>query len=133
MYFEVFGDAKAAGRAKSVWVSVRCDVRSNDYLDSDQITQVKEASVNALKKYGSGCSGSRLLNGKAGPSHQTRSRGWPSSWQEPPDLRHRLSGELRDPLSALTEKGDVLICDHNLHACWWRERPARRAHGPLPP
>src|SRR5215813_9221754 len=36
---------------------------SNDYLDLINHPKVKESAINALKKYGSGCSGSRLLNG----------------------------------------------------------------------
>jgi 8-amino-7-oxononanoate synthase len=72
--------------------------------------------VQAIRKYGSGCSGSRLLNGTL-------------------DLHVKLEAELAAlvrkeaamifgtgfqanyaTLSALTEKGDVMICDHHLHA-----------------
>src|SRR6202030_785360 len=78
--------------------------------------QVKEAATLAIRKYGSGCSGSRLLNGTL-------------------DLHVKLEAELAAfvhkeaaiifgtgfqanyaALSALTEKGDAMICDHNLHA-----------------
>src|SRR5437660_5985423 len=117
MYFEVFGDREGCGPGE-----IRMGKRkvlmfgSNDYLDLINHPKVKEASVNALKKYGSGCSGSRLLNGTL-------------------DLHIKLEAELAAfvrkesalifgtgfqanyaTLSALTEKGDVLICDHNLHA-----------------
>ena len=117
MYFEVFGDREGCGPGE-----IRMGKRkvlmfgSNDYLDLINHPKVKEASVNALKKYGSGCSGSRLLNGTL-------------------DLHIKLEAELAEfvrkesalifgtgfqanyaTLSALTEKGDVLICDHNLHA-----------------
>jgi 8-amino-7-oxononanoate synthase len=117
MYFEVFGDREGCGAGE-----VRMGRRkvlmfgSNDYLDLINHPKVKEAAVNALKKYGSGCSGSRLLNGTL-------------------DLHVKLEAELAAfvrkeaalifgtgfqanyaTLSALTEKGDVLICDHNLHA-----------------
>jgi 8-amino-7-oxononanoate synthase len=89
---------------------------SNDYLDLITHSKVKEAAAQAIKKYGSGCSGSRLLNGTL-------------------DLHVKLEAELAAfvhketaiifgtgfqanyaTLSALTEKGDVMICDHNLHA-----------------
>jgi 8-amino-7-oxononanoate synthase len=89
---------------------------SNDYLDLITHPKVKESAVLALKKYGSGCSGSRLLNGTL-------------------DLHVKLEADLAKfvhkesaiifgtgfqanyaTLSALTEKGDVMICDHNLHA-----------------
>ena len=89
---------------------------SNDYLDLITHPQVMEAAAQAIRKYGSGCSGSRLLNGTL-------------------DLHVKLEAELAAfvrkeaaiifgtgfqanyaTLSALTEKGDVMICDHNLHA-----------------
>src|SRR6266699_2084866 len=117
MYFEVFGDREGCSAGE-----IRMGKRkvlmfgSNDYLDLINHAKVKEASIAALKKYGSGCSGSRLLNGTL-------------------DLHVSLEGELASfvrkesalifgtgfqanyaTLSALTEKGDVMICDHNLHA-----------------
>src|SRR5579864_9005717 len=64
MYFEVFGHRDGCGPGE-----VRIGKRkvlmfgSNDYLDLITHPKGKEAAVHALKKYGSGCSGSRLLNG----------------------------------------------------------------------
>src|SRR5262252_3015732 len=117
MYFEVFGDRDGCGPGE-----IRMGKRkvlmfgSNDYLDLINHPKVKEASIHAIKQYGSGCSGSRLLNGTL-------------------DLHVSLEAELAAfvhkesaiifgtgfqanyaTLSALTEKGDVMICDHNLHA-----------------
>src|SRR5262245_54355039 len=117
MYFEVFGDRDGCGPGE-----VRMAKRkvlmfgSNDYLDLITHPKVKEAAMSAIKKYGSGCSGSRLLNGTL-------------------DIHVRLESELAEfvhkesalifgtgfqanyaTLSALTEKGDCMICDHNLHA-----------------
>jgi 8-amino-7-oxononanoate synthase len=117
MYFEVFGDREGCGAGE-----VRMGHRkvlmfgSNDYLDLITHPKVKEAAMQAVKKYGSGCSGSRLLNGTL-------------------DVHVKLEAELAalvhkeaaitfgtgfqanyGTLSALTEKGDVMICDHNLHA-----------------
>lgn len=117
MYFEVFGDREGCGPGE-----VRMAHRkvlmfgSNDYLALITHPKIKEAAVQAVKKYGSGCSGSRLLNGTL-------------------DLHVKLESELAEfvgketalifgtgfqanyaTLSALTEKGDVMICDHNLHA-----------------
>jgi 8-amino-7-oxononanoate synthase len=117
MYFEVFGDREGCapgevriGRRKVLMFG------SNDYLALINHPKVKEAAAQAIKKYGSGCSGSRLLNGTL-------------------DLHVKLEHELAAlvhkeaaiifgtgfqanyaTLSALTEKGDVMICDHNLHA-----------------
>jgi 8-amino-7-oxononanoate synthase len=117
MYFEVFSDREGCGPGE-----IRMGKRkvlmfgSNDYLDLITHPKVKEAAAHAIKKYGSGCSGSRLLNGTL-------------------DLHVKLENELAAfvrkesaiifgtgfqanyaTLSALTEKGDVMICDHNLHA-----------------
>ena len=117
MYFEVFGERDGCGPGE-----VRMGKRkvlmfgSNDYLDLITHPKVKDAAVQAVKKYGSGCSGSRLLNGTL-------------------DIHVKLEAELAAfvhkeaaiifgtgfqanyaTLSALTEKGDVMICDHTLHA-----------------
>jgi 8-amino-7-oxononanoate synthase len=117
MYFEVFEEREGCGPGE-----VRLGKRkvlmfgSNDYLDLINHPQVKEAATLAIKEYGSGCSGSRLLNGTL-------------------DLHVKLEAELAAfvhkeaaiifgtgfqanyaALSALTEKGDAMICDHNLHA-----------------
>jgi len=117
MYFEVFSDREGCGPGE-----IRMGKRkvlmfgSNDYLDLIPHPKVRDAAAQAVKKYGSGCSGSRLLNGTL-------------------DLHVRLESELASfvrkeaaiifgtgfqanyaALSALTEKGDAMICDHNLHA-----------------
>src|ERR1035437_3081087 len=117
MYFEVFGDREGCGPGE-----VRMGRRkvlmfgSNDYLGLITHPKVIEAAAQAVRKYGTGCSGSRLLNGTL-------------------DLHVKLEAELAalvhkeaaimfstgfqgnyGTLSALTEKGDVMICDHNLHA-----------------
>ncbi len=117
MYFEVFGEREgcAAGEVRLGKRKVLM-FGSNDYLDLITHPKVKEAATQAIRKYGSGCSGSRLLNGTL-------------------DLHVKLESELAAfvhkeaaiifgtgfqanyaTLSALTEKGDVMICDHNLHA-----------------
>jgi len=117
MYFEVFSERAGCDPGE---VRLR-DRRvlmfgSNDYLDLINHPAVKEAAETAVRKYGSGCSGSRLLNGTL-DLHVT--------------LEHELAAFVHKEaaiifgtgfqanyasLSALTEKGDVMICDHNLHA-----------------
>ncbi|HTM50770.1 MAG TPA: pyridoxal phosphate-dependent aminotransferase family protein [Bryobacteraceae bacterium] len=117
MYFEVFGRHEGCGPGE-----IRMGSRkvlmfgSNDYLDLITHPKILEAATNALRQYGSGCSGSRLLNGTL-------------------DLHIKLEAELASlarkesaiifgtgfqanyaALSALAEKGDVLLCDHTLHA-----------------
>ena len=117
MYFETFGDREGCGPGEVR----RGDGKvlmfgSNDYLDLITHPEVMEAAANAALRYGSGCSGSRLLNGTL-------------------DIHVKLEAELAEfvrkdsaiifgtgfqanyaTLSALTDKGDTLICDHNLHA-----------------
>src|ERR1700722_19873374 len=117
MYFEVFGDREGCGPGEVGMGSRKVLMfGSNDYLDLITHPHVKEAAIKAIERYGSGCSGSRLLNGTL-------------------DLHVKLEAELAAfvrkeaaiifgtgfqanyaTLSALTEKGDVMICDHNLHA-----------------
>jgi 8-amino-7-oxononanoate synthase len=117
MYFEVFGerDGCAPGEVRLGKRKVMM-FGSNDYLDLINHPKVKEAAVQAIRKYGSGCSGSRLLNGTLDMHVK---------------LEHELAAFVHKEaaiifgtgfqanyaaLSALTEKGDVMICDHNLHA-----------------
>ena len=117
MYFGTFGDREGCQSGEVRLGSSKVLMfGSNDYLDLIMHPQVTEAAVQAIRKYGSGCSGSRLLNGTL-------------------DLHVKLEGELAAfvrkeaamifgtgfqanyaALSALTEKGDVMICDHGLHA-----------------
>jgi 8-amino-7-oxononanoate synthase len=117
MYFETFGDREGCQPGEVRLGSKKVLMfGSNDYLDLITHPQVKEAAARAIHRYGSGCSGSRLLNGTL-------------------DLHVKLEAELAAfvrkeaamifgtgfqanyaTLSALTEKGDVMICDHNLHA-----------------
>jgi 8-amino-7-oxononanoate synthase len=117
MYFETFGDREGC-KPGEVRLGRRTVLMfgSNDYLDLIMHPEVKDAARQAIKKYGSGCSGSRLLNGTL-------------------DLHVKLEAELAAfvrkeaalifgtgfqanyaALSALAEKGDAMICDHNLHA-----------------
>src|SRR4029079_17154071 len=64
MSFEVFGEREGCGPGE-----IRMGNRkvlmfgSNDYLDLITHPKVKESSAEAVRKYGSGCSGSPLLNG----------------------------------------------------------------------
>lgn len=117
LWFGVFGDHEGCGPGE-----IRMGERkvlmfgSNDYLDLITHPKVREAAAEAVRRYGSGCSGSRLLNGTL-------------------DLHVALEAELAAlvrkeaavtfgtgfqanyaALAALTEKGDVLVCDHTLHA-----------------
>ena len=91
-------------------------IGSNNYLGLTNHPRVKEAAIEALKKYGSGCAGSRFLNGTL-DIHV--------------DLEEKLAGfMLKDAalvfstgfqtnlgvISALAGKGDILLVDKLNHA-----------------
>jgi 8-amino-7-oxononanoate synthase len=90
---------------------------SNNYLGLTNDPRVKEAAIDAIRKYGSGCAGSRFLNGTL-------------------DLHVRLEERLAEfmrkdaavtfatgyqvnlgAISCLVAKGDVLYLDKQDHAC----------------
>jgi 8-amino-7-oxononanoate synthase len=90
---------------------------SNNYLGLTNDPRVKEAAVDAIRKYGSGCAGSRFLNGTL-------------------DLHVRLEERLAEfmrkdaavtfatgyqvnlgTISCLVGKGDVVYLDKQDHAC----------------
>jgi 8-amino-7-oxononanoate synthase len=117
MYFEVFGDREGCGPGE-----VRIGKRkvlmfgSNDYLDLITHPKVKEAAAQAIRKYGSGCSGSRLLNGTL-DIHVKLEHELAAFMHKEAALTFGTGFQANyAALSALTEKGDVMICDHNLHA-----------------
>ncbi|MFB0509175.1 MAG: aminotransferase class I/II-fold pyridoxal phosphate-dependent enzyme, partial [bacterium] len=89
---------------------------SNNYLGLTTHPKLKKAAINAIKKYGTGCTGSRFLNGTL-------------------DLHEELEAKLADffgkedcivfstgfqtnlgAVSALARKGDVCITDKFDHA-----------------
>ena len=91
-------------------------IGSNNYLGLTSHPEVIEAGVEAIKKYGSGCSGSRFLNGTL-------------------DLHTKLERELAEFLhkdevvtfstgfqsnlgiiSAIAGRNDVIVCDKENHA-----------------
>ncbi|MGE5550008.1 MAG: aminotransferase class I/II-fold pyridoxal phosphate-dependent enzyme [Bacteroidota bacterium] len=91
-------------------------VGSNNYLGLTSDPRVKAAAAEALEKYGSGCSGSRFLNGNL-DLHV--------------ELERRLAGFMNREaalifstgfqtnlgiISALAGKGDFILCDRQNHA-----------------
>ena len=73
---------------------------SNDYLDLITHPKVKEAAVQAVKKYGSGCSGSRLLNGTLDLHVKLEAELAAFVHKEAAThFRHRIPGQLRDALA----------------------------------
>ncbi len=91
-------------------------IGSNNYLGLTTHPKVKEAAIEAIRKYGSGCTGSRFLNGTL-DIHE--------------ELEHRLAKFVRKErallfstgfqtnlgtISTLVGKDDVILCDRMNHA-----------------
>ena len=90
---------------------------SNNYLGLTSHPKIKERAIEAIKKYGAGCAGSRLLNGTLDIHVQ---------------LEERLADFMKKPacvtfstgfavnlgvLSSLAGKGDSIYLDRQDHAC----------------
>ena len=116
-YFTEFTGAVDSGEAEVFMGDDRVLMfGSNNYLGLTTHPEVKAAAIEAIEKYGTGCSGSRMLNGTT-------------------DLHVRLEHELArfmkreaalafgtgfqtnfGALSTIAQKGDVIIADRNIHA-----------------
>jgi 8-amino-7-oxononanoate synthase len=90
---------------------------SNNYLGLTSHPKIKEAAIAAVRKYGAGCAGSRLLNGTLDIHIQ---------------LEERLAGFMKKPacvtfstgfqvnlgvLATMAQKGDTIYLDRQDHAC----------------
>ncbi len=117
LYFEVFGEH--AGCAPG---EVRMGDRkvlmfgSNDYLGLTTHPKVTQAAAEAVQRYGSGCSGSRLLNGTLDLHVEVEARLAALVHKEAALIFGTGFQANYAALSAVTEKGEVMLCDHNLHA-----------------
>src|ERR1700694_721452 len=117
LYFEAFGPRQGCG-ASEITLGDRKILMfgSNDYLDLTNDPRVKEAAIEAIREFGTGCSGSRLRNGTL-------------------HIHVRLEEELAEfvgkeaaillgtgfqanyaVIAGLAQEGDVILCEHNLHA-----------------
>ncbi len=91
-------------------------IGSNNYLGLTQHPKVKEASIKAVEKYGSGCTGSRFLNGTLDIHEELESK-----------LAHFMKKESclvvstgfqtnQAVISTVVGKDDVIIIDRSNHA-----------------
>jgi len=116
-YFTEFSSGADSGEAEVVMGDRRILMfGSNNYLGLTTNPEVKAAAKDAVERYGTGCSGSRMLNGTM-------------------DLHVRLETALArfmkreaalvfgtgfqtnlGALSTIAQKGDVIIADRNIHA-----------------
>jgi 8-amino-7-oxononanoate synthase len=89
---------------------------SNDYLGLTNHPKVKAAAVEAVRRYGSGCSGSRLLIGTLDLHVEVEAKLAALVRKEAAIIFGTGFQANYAALSGITEKGDVMVCDHNLHA-----------------
>lgn len=113
-YFHVIESAQES--------EVFCDGRvmvmmsSNNYLGLASDRRVKQAALTAVARYGTGCSGSRFLNGTVALHEQLEHRlaeflGKPSAILFPTGFQANLGA-----IAAMVSKGDLLVIDRLNHA-----------------
>ena len=116
-YFQTFGDREGCGPGEILMRGRKTLMfGSNDYLGLITHPAVIEAAVHATEKYGTGCSGSRLLNGTL-DLHVETEAALASLVRKDAAMIFGTGFQANyAALGSLAEKGDVLVCDHNLHA-----------------
>ncbi len=91
-------------------------IGSNNYLGLAQDERVIEAACDATRKYGSGCTGSRLLNGTIKLHVQLEEALAEFLQREAVLLFSTGFFANQGALASLTEDGDVILCDRENHA-----------------
>jgi len=92
-------------------------VGSNNYLGLVDHPKVKEAAANAAMKYGSGCTGSRFLNGTL-DLHLELERRLAKFMKKEAALVFSTGFQTNlGAISCLLGKGDVALIDRQVHAC----------------
>ena len=91
-------------------------IGSNNYLGLAQDPRVIEAACQATHEYGSGCTGSRLLNGSL-KIHEDLEQSLAEFLEREAVLLYSTGFFANQgPLTTLTEDGDVILCDRENHA-----------------
>jgi 8-amino-7-oxononanoate synthase len=89
---------------------------SNNYLGLTTHPEVKEAAKNAIDLYGTGCSGSRMLNGTM-DLHVRLEQALARFMKREAALVFGTGFQTNlGALSTVAQKGDVIIADRNIHA-----------------
>jgi len=89
---------------------------SNDYLDLTWDPRVKEAAAEAIRRYGTGCSGSRLLNGTL-PIHVQLEEELAEFMGKEEAIVFGTGFQANYAvIAALATEGETILCEHNLHA-----------------
>ena len=91
-------------------------IGSNNYLGLAQDERVIEAACEATRKYGSGCTGSRLLNGTIKLHVELEEALAQFLQREAVVLFSTGFFANQGALASLTEDGDVILCDRENHA-----------------
>ena len=89
---------------------------SNNYLGLTNHPKVKEAAIRAVKKYGTGCSGSRYLNGTLSLHEEAESRLAKFMRREAALLFSTGYQTNLGTISALVGKGEYVLTDRQDHA-----------------
>ena len=116
MYSKVFGDHEGRGPGE-VRIGKRKALMfgSHDYVDVITHPKVKESAAQTIRRYGSGCGGSRLLNGTL-DRHVKLERELAAFVCKKATIIFGTGFQANcATLSALAERGDVMICGQNLH------------------
>jgi 8-amino-7-oxononanoate synthase len=116
-YFTEFSSGSDSGEAEVVMGDRRILMfGSNNYLGLTTHPEVKQAAKAAVDKYGTGCSGSRMLNGTM-TLHVQLEEKLAQFMQREAALVFGTGFQTNlGALSSITQKGDVIIADRNIHA-----------------
>jgi 8-amino-7-oxononanoate synthase len=89
---------------------------SNNYMGLTTHPEVKAAAIRAIETYGTGCSGSRMLNGTM-DLHVRLEEALARFMGRPAALVFGTGFQTNfGSLSTIAQKGDVLVADRNIHA-----------------
>ncbi|GAB4168882.1 MAG: pyridoxal phosphate-dependent aminotransferase family protein [Terrimicrobiaceae bacterium] len=91
-------------------------IGSNNYLGLAQDERVIEAACEATRKYGAGCTGSRLLNGTIKPHVELEEALADFLERDKVILFSTGFFANQGALASLTEDGDAILCDRENHA-----------------
>ena len=92
-------------------------IGSNNYLGLVNHPKVKEAAAEAVRKFGSGCTGSRFLNGTLDIHIELEERLAKFAQKDAAQVFSTGFQTNLGVISALATKGDAIIIDKQVHAC----------------
>jgi 8-amino-7-oxononanoate synthase len=116
-YFTEFSSGADSGEAEVVMGDRRILMfGSNNYLGLTTNPEVKAAAMEAVDHYGTGCSGSRMLNGTM-DLHVRLEEGLARFMGREAALVFGTGFQTNlGALSTIAQKGDVIVADRNIHA-----------------